>query len=73
MGISIAADYVFVVQKNTHLRIQMRQFFTRGMDFGRIMQSDIDIALELSDNRLWKCLNYRTPKKVFGSKPMRCA
>jgi hypothetical protein len=28
------------------------------MDFGRIMQSDVDIALELLNNRLRKCSNY---------------
>jgi IS30 family transposase len=51
----------------------LRQFFPKGMDFGRIMQSDVDIALELLNNRPRKCLNYRTPTEVFWSKPMCCA
>ena len=51
----------------------LRQFFPKGMDFGRIMQSDVDIALELLNNRPRKCLNYRTPTEVFWSKPRRCA
>ena len=51
----------------------LRQFFPKGMDFGRIMQSDVDIALELLNNRPRKCLNYRTPTEVFWSKPRCCA
>ena len=51
----------------------LRQFFLRGMDFGRIMQSNVDKALELLNNRPRKCLNYRTPTEVFRSKPKCCA
>jgi IS30 family transposase len=51
----------------------LRQFFPKGMDFGTIIQLDVDIALELLNNRPRKCLNYRTPTEVFWSKPMRCA
>ena len=51
----------------------LRQFFPKGMDFGTINQSNVDIALELLNNRPRKCLNYRTPTEVFWSKPMRCA
>jgi len=51
----------------------LRQFFPKGMDFGTIIQSDVDIALELLNNRPRKCLNYRTPTEVFWSKPMCCA
>jgi len=51
----------------------LRQFFPKGMDFGRIMQSHVDIALELLNNRPRKCLNYRTPTEVFWSKPRCCA
>ena len=51
----------------------LRQFFPKGMDFGKIMQSDVDIALELLNNRPRKCLNYRTPTEVFWSKPKCCA
>jgi len=47
----------------------LRQFFPKGMDFGTIIQLDVDIALELLNNRPRKCLNYRTPTKVFWSKP----
>lgn len=51
----------------------LRQFFPKGMDFGTIIQLDVDIALELLNNRPRKCLNYRTPTEVFCSKTMRCA
>jgi IS30 family transposase len=51
----------------------LRQFFPKGMDFGTVNQSDVDIALELLNNRPRKCLNYRTPTEVFWRKPMRCA
>jgi len=51
----------------------LRQFFRKGMDFGTIIQSDVDRALELLNNRPRKCLNYRTPTEVFWSKPICCA
>ena len=51
----------------------LRQFFPKGMDFGTIIQLDVDIALELLNNRPRKYLNYRTPTEVFWSKPMCCA
>ena len=51
----------------------LRQFFPKGMDFGTVRQTDVDIALELLNNRPRKCLNYRTPAEVFWSDPMRCA
>ena len=45
----------------------LRQFFPKGMDFSTIIQLDVDIALELLNNRPRKCLNYRTPAEVFWS------
>jgi IS30 family transposase len=51
----------------------LRQFFPKGMDFGKVTQSDVDIALELLNNRPRKCLHYRTPAEVFWSKPKCCA
>jgi IS30 family transposase len=51
----------------------LRQFFAKGMDFGTILQSDVDMALALLNNRPRKCLNYRTPTEVFWSKPICCA
>jgi IS30 family transposase len=51
----------------------LRQFFPKGMDFGTIIQSDVDRALELLNNRPRKCLNYRTPTEVFWSKHKCCA
>ena len=50
----------------------LRQFFPKGLDFGTILQLDVDMALELLNNRPRKCLNYRTPTEVFWSKPMCC-
>jgi IS30 family transposase len=51
----------------------LRQFFPKGMDFSTIVQSDVDIAVELLNNRPRKCLNYRTPTEVFWISAMRCA
>jgi len=51
----------------------LRQFFPKGMDFEKVMQSDVDIASGLLNNRPRKCLNYRTPAEVFWSTPMCCA
>jgi len=51
----------------------LRQFFPKGVDFSTVSQTDVDIALELLNNRPRKCLNYRTPTEVFWSEPMRCA
>jgi IS30 family transposase len=51
----------------------LRQFFTKGMDFGTILQWEVDRALALLNNRPRKCLNYRTPTEVFWSKPICCA
>ena len=51
----------------------LRQFFPKGMDFEKVMQSDVDTASGLLNNRPRKCLNYRTPTEVFWSKPMCCA
>ena len=51
----------------------LRQFFPKGMDFSTVDQRDLDIALELLNNRPRKCLNYRTPAEVFWSQSVRCA
>ncbi len=51
----------------------LRQFFPKGMDFRTVRQREVDIALELLNNRPRKCLHYRTPTEVFWSKPRRCA
>jgi IS30 family transposase len=51
----------------------LRQFFPKGMDFSRVAQLDVDIALKLFNNRPRKCLNYRTPTEVFWSTNRRCA
>ena len=51
----------------------LRQFFPKGMDFGTVIQLEVDLALELLNNRPRKCLNYRTPTEVFWSKPRCCA
>ena len=51
----------------------LRQFFPKGMDFEKVMQSNVDIALELLNNRPRKCLNYRTPAEVFWRNPKCCA
>lgn len=51
----------------------LRQFFPKGMDFSKVLKTDVDSALELLNNRPRKCLSYRAPTEVFWSKPMCCA
>ena len=50
----------------------LRQFFPKGLDFGTLLQQDVDRALKLLNNRPRKCLNYRTPTEVFWRKPLCC-
>ena len=51
----------------------LRQFFPKGMDFRTVLQTEVDIALDLLNNRPRKCLHYRTPTEVFWSKSRCCA
>lgn len=51
----------------------LRQFFPKGMDFRTVHQREVDMALDLLNNRPRKCLSYRTPTEVFWSKPRCCA
>jgi transposase, IS30 family len=51
----------------------LRQFFPRGTNFALVRQAQVDRVIKLLNNRLRKCLNYRTPAEVFWSKPMCCA
>ena len=44
-----------------------RQFFPKGTDFNEFSEEEIDKAAALINNRLWKCLNYRTPYEVLWS------
>ena len=44
-----------------------RQFFPNGMDFSTVGPTEVDRTSKLLNNRPRKCLNYRTPTKVFWS------
>lgn len=44
----------------------IRQFFPKKTDFTQIKQKDIDIIVNLINNRPRKSLNYRTPSEVFS-------
>ena len=51
----------------------LHQFFPKGMDFSTVDQRDLDIALELLNNRPRKCLNYRAPADIFWCQSVRYA
>ena len=58
---------------NENTNGQSRQFFAKGMDFGTIHPSEVDLALSLLNHRPRKCLNSRTPTEFFRSQPICCA
>ena len=45
-----------------------REFFPKGTNFDIVSPEEIDLALELINNRPRKCLNWKTPHEVFMEK-----
>lgn len=45
-----------------------REFFPKGTNFAIVSPEEIDLALELINNRPRKCLNWKTPHEVFMEK-----
>lgn len=45
---------------------RLRRVFPKGMDFSIIKQRDIDATVRIMNHTKRKCLNWRTPCKVFG-------
>ena len=43
----------------------LRFFFPKGFDFHSITQDDVDIVVDLLNNRPRKCLNWHTPAEIF--------
>ena len=50
---------------NENINGLLRQYFKKGSDFSVITQKDIDQVIVELNNRPRKCLNFRTPTKVF--------
>ena len=50
---------------NEWLNRELRRFFPKGTDFSKILQKEIDSAVNWLNNCPRKSLNYRTPKEVF--------
>lgn len=43
----------------------LRFFFPKGFDFRSISQHDLDVVVDLINNRPRKCLNWKSPAEVF--------
>lgn len=43
----------------------LRFFFPKGFDFRSITQDDLDVVVDLLNNRPRKCLNWHTPSEIF--------
>ena len=43
----------------------LRQFFTKEMNWKILKLAEIERAVNLINNRPRKCLDYRTPNKIF--------
>lgn len=51
----------------------LRFFFKKGFDFRTITQEDIDIVVDLINNRPRKCLGFKTPAEVFTEESVALA
>jgi IS30 family transposase len=47
----------------------LREFFLKGSDFGQITAWGLAKVQRMLNNRLRKCLNYRTPTEVLSTLP----
>ena len=43
----------------------IRQYFPKGMDFGKLTQEDVNRVMDKLNNRPRKCLGFKTPNQVF--------
>ena len=46
----------------------LRFFFPKGFDFRSITQEEVDVVVDLLNNRPRKCLNWHTPSEIFFGK-----
>ena len=45
----------------------LREFYPKKFDFSNITQNELDIVLNIINNRPRKCLGYKTPAEVFAA------
>ena len=45
----------------------LREFYPKRFDFSTITQNDLDIVVNIINNRPRKCLGYKTPAEVFAA------
>jgi len=50
---------------NEYMNRELRRYFPKGTDFGRVTQRKLDTVVEKLNNRPRRSLNYLTPKEVF--------
>ena len=43
----------------------LREFYPKRFDFSTITQNDLDVVVNIINNRPRKCLGYKTPAEVF--------
>ena len=43
----------------------LREFLPKGKSFEKVTQKELDCYVSLLNNRLGKCLGYKTPREVF--------
>jgi len=48
----------------------LRHYFPKNQDFTTITQEEIEVAMNLLNNRPRKCLDFMTPLEVFFSQPV---
>nr|WP_317331807.1 hypothetical protein [uncultured Romboutsia sp.] len=44
----------------------LREFYPKKFDFSTITQNELDVVVNIINNRPRKCLGYKTPTEVFA-------
>jgi IS30 family transposase len=55
---------------NENMNGLLRQYFPKNRDFTTITQEEIELAMNLLNNRPRKCLDFMTPLEVFFNQPV---
>ena len=45
----------------------LREFYPKRFDFSTITQNELDVVVNIINNRPRKCLEYKTPAEVFAA------
>ena len=45
----------------------LREFYPKRFDFSTITQNELDVVVNIINNRPRKCLGYKTPAEVFAA------